>query len=106
MRLETPEAENALRQALEKAESQKLEERDGREVEPARLKTALAHVRARDMKGMARASQVARSVDLSWNEVKMLSQRVSGAKRTELQGGRGDKIVDDVTDSVRHGEKR
>ena len=101
-RLEIPQAEHILAEFAR-------QNKQSRAVPDLTVQLALARLSSRQLRGQARLDAVAKSVDLSWNEVVRLSRKVNVYPRSRAAGTPADEIVSEFLNLLsvmgRHGEQ-
>ncbi len=96
-RLETPEAERILTQLLIENQQERVQES---RLSLLTLRLALGRIGSRKLRGRERLEAVAKSVDLSWDEIARLSQKVNVHPRSRAVGTPGEEIVREMLDLI------
>ena len=92
-RLETPEAQSAL---IKQLKSHRNNAAEPNAVPSLILKLAVGRADSHDLKGQERIEAVVKSVDLSFKNVALLSQKVNSSKLSEVAGTSGYQILQEV----------
>lgn len=99
-RIESPQAEAPLREALSLSEQGRAVAK-GRYIPPVVLKLALGRIGSRGLKGKVKVAAVVKEVGLSFDEAVQLTGKVKQAQ-SKANGSEGEKIDKEVVDTLYH----